>query len=892
MNTKSVNHIQRVAWTAFVVAAALGMILFLAGQVAEVAAQPDGRPQGFDFQSDYVTSSGDYAFVTLSSSNLVAVINTATNVLVNTVDVGASGCSFPWRATIKPDGSQVYVSCRYSNNVVVINSSSLAIVHVIGPIPQADDIAFRRDGQFAFIGSRFTNQVVVVNTSTYFQLAVPTNGYARSLAAHPFLDLIYVTSGAGEILILDSVTNTITGSIDVVNEPWDVAVSPDGQWLYTGDRWGQGLSVVDLNSNSVITTLSLPGALTGLDIAPDGSKLYAARLYDGVYIIDTATWQAVSVGVSGQAWETAVTCDGSKLYVGSTQDFVPIIDTTTQVVVNLPMPGYGARGIAICPQYVADGLILFPKTQQKQDALGSTIVYTTTLRNETGESDSFDLALAGNAWPTEISTTTLGPLNQGEAATFVVTVTVPSGAAWYDTDTVTVTATSVTSPTVYSETAVLTTEAYAPPQISVAPDSFSSTQLVNSQVMQTLTISNGHGVTLTYTIDAISGSALEGSLEEILDSLNANYQAITDVIPNRFDFSEGETGYYIIDGGNDMYDGGNYLSTDLGGYIMYSNNLIVPGAEFGANGRYFTRKYPGLFFLAADMTGVDYFEISGNLGADGGGYADGTVLQLQHYGNSYYGFVKRVYDAGDPSVNHLIIVANNPAADHVFATYTDDDFHRVFNLSPDTRMYYLLYAGSNGYYIDNEATLGIMEAFLNTLPVDAASPWLAVSPTAGSLPPNSVQDFVVTFDSTNLQPGDYQGSLVINSNDPVNGRITLPASLTVEPTATMGWVEGYVTDSRFGTPLQATIVAVGQPYTITAGLDGYYKLWLEAGSYDLHVSAPGYVAQQHTITIVPKRASAWTCPGGRCAGLWSGPRQYNDHPRRGRYSQRNHDHLQ
>src|SRR5207244_3151130 len=82
------------------------------------------------------------------------------------------------------------------------------------------------------------------------------------------------------------------------------------------------------------------------------------------------------------------------------------------------------------------------------------------------------------------------------------------------------------------------------------------------------------------------------------------FGAVTSVIPNRFDFYEGETGNEIGDGGDDMYDGGNLLSTDLGGALDYSNGIIVDNAVFGSGGRYFTRTYPGLFVLAGDLDGV------------------------------------------------------------------------------------------------------------------------------------------------------------------------------------------------------------------------------------------------------------------------------------------------
>src|SRR5687768_11971175 len=49
-------------------------------------------------------------------------------------------------------------------------------------------------------------------------------------------------------------------------------------------------------------------------------------------------------------------------------------------------------------------------------------------------------------------------------------------------------------------------------------------------------------------------------LEETLKNLDMNYYMVTNQIPSVFSFIEGESGYYIRDGGNDMFDGGNILS--------------------------------------------------------------------------------------------------------------------------------------------------------------------------------------------------------------------------------------------------------------------------------------------------------------------------------------------
>jgi hypothetical protein len=276
---------------------------------------------------------------------------------------------------------------------------------------------------------------------------------------------------------------------------------------------------------------------------------------------------------------------------------------------------------------------------------------------------------------------------------------------------------------------------------------------------------------------AFHTSALEQPLDSTLAKLNRNFEQVNGAIPNRYDFFEGESGSFINDGGNDMYDGGNFLGTNLGAPVFYSNNLIVASPIFGASGRYFTRKYPGLFLLVADLDNVSDFTIDGNLGADGGGNVDGAILEAALFGATYQGFVKRVFNAGDPSVNHLIIIAKNPAATHEFSTNTDLDFHAVHNLNGATRLYYLLYAGANGSYIDNSATLNIFDAFLSAL--DLLPPWLTLDPASGVIAPNASQEVQATFDATGLAGGNYRAKIALASNDPVTPLLQVPACLNV-----------------------------------------------------------------------------------------------------------------
>jgi len=199
----------------------------------------------------------------------------------------------------------------------------------------------------------------------------------------------------------------------------------------------------------------------------------------------------------------------------------------------------------------------------------------------------------------------------------------------------------------------------------------------------------------------------------LLAALDANHQHITDVVPDLFLFSDGETGAQIDDGGEDMYDGGNRLNTDLASGIPYTNGLIIAAeAAFGPGSRYFTVKYPGLFALVATGISIDSFSISGNTGADTLGLVDGVELCA----TGVTVFAKRIHGAGNPSINHIIVVPGATAATtHTFPISTDDDLDALSGLGGVASIYYLLVARAGGDALGDEQIEEIANAFLALL---------------------------------------------------------------------------------------------------------------------------------------------------------------------------------
>ncbi len=135
-------------------------------------------------------------------------------------------------------------------------------------------------------------------------------------------------------------------------------------------------------------------------------------------------------------------------------------------------------------------------------------------------------------------------------------------------------------------------------------------------------------------------------------------------------------------------------------------------------------------------------------------------------------------------------------------------------------------------------------------------PWLSEDPVSGYLDADTGQQVVdVTFDAGASgvdQPGEYHASLKVKSDDPVNGSIEMPVTMTVIPPDTWGKLDGVINsmgycDENPWPIAEAQIIvesSAGITYTLQSGDDGSYIRWLdEAGSpYTVYVTAADHVA--------------------------------------------------
>jgi hypothetical protein len=142
----------------------------------------------------------------------------------------------------------------------------------------------------------------------------------------------------------------------------------------------------------------------------------------------------------------------------------------------------------------------------------------------------------------------------------------------------------------------------------------------------------------------------------VKDRFDSQIASVIAKIPSSFDFSEGEANNNIGDGGKDMFDGGNFLGTEIEADFDYSNDVITSTGAFGEGSRFFTKKYPGaIFVLAADNKGANEFTVYSNYGADGEGQSG--IHSFEYKG--FTGHFLKVWGSPSASINKLFIHPDN-----------------------------------------------------------------------------------------------------------------------------------------------------------------------------------------------------------------------------------------
>ena len=133
--------------------------------------------------------------------------------------------------------------------------------------------------------------------------------------------------------------------------PTALAVSGGGTRLYCLNRYEGSVSVLDTESNTVVSTLEAGGSPRAIFLSPDDSMIYVAdTIGDRVVAIRTDSGNVMSVPVGDRPEAVAASPDGRFLYcVNFLSQTLSVIDVPALSVVDEVALGNGPSGIAVSP---------------------------------------------------------------------------------------------------------------------------------------------------------------------------------------------------------------------------------------------------------------------------------------------------------------------------------------------------------------------------------------------------------------------------------------------------------------------------------------------------------------------------------------------------------------
>jgi YVTN family beta-propeller protein len=294
------------------------------------------------------------AYITNWGSDTVSVIDTATNTVVATINVGHQ----PFGAAVTSDGSKVYITSQGTNTVQVIDGTTYTVGPVINVGGCPTGIAVTPNGSKVYVTNQTDGTVSVISTASNTAKTVPlvsgpfdcngisdffptfgltgltvgpdgTKVYVNGTCAFPNLSVIDTTT--------DAVSATIPLNVDDCKSVHGIAVSPDGNKVYISLGFGGG--VFDITTNTV-TAFNASYRNFGVAVSPDGSKLYTGHGFPAMSVIDTNTFAETLINLpfTGISSEVALTPDGKKLYIDDGDgNTVAVIDTTTLRLIGNPI---------------------------------------------------------------------------------------------------------------------------------------------------------------------------------------------------------------------------------------------------------------------------------------------------------------------------------------------------------------------------------------------------------------------------------------------------------------------------------------------------------------------------------------------------------------------------
>jgi YVTN family beta-propeller protein len=334
-----------------VITAVVGLIVMFVADAVGWRFSAGGYQPMTSFQA-YVANTGD---------DSISVIDLATGAAIGSpISVGSG----PSALAVSPDQQRVFVANSDANTVSVIDTQTRTVVATtaLGQTSvRAVGVTVGLDGRRAFVTHARGNTVYTVNTASnarddLFPMSGQPSGLVWTMKSGPYL---YVSTprdrGVTSVNLFETRRSRLL--IRTGSQPFGIAISPDGGFVYVADVDESKVSVISTVTDTVADTFSVGRNTDSLAITPDGERLIVASLQSPeAHVLNPVNGAVIAMVPTGMSSVTnqpglnrvAVSPDGLRAVVANEDDdTVSIIDLKTNAARAVVPVGNRPTGVVI-----------------------------------------------------------------------------------------------------------------------------------------------------------------------------------------------------------------------------------------------------------------------------------------------------------------------------------------------------------------------------------------------------------------------------------------------------------------------------------------------------------------------------------------------------------------